>query len=264
VAGGGAVRGSPDQWCPDCRGCDLENATLIRPIEIFGSRIEGAINLSHARTNSVVALVGSLMKGKFYADSPHAESDLALANGAVFKSDVRLNGAKIDGFVNMIGTSFGGTLDADSLQVGTSLIMRSDDQNKASFKDVILRGAKITGQISMIGASFDGELNADKLQVGTSLIMQSDDQNKASFKDVILRSAKITGQISMIGAGFDGTLNAEGLQAGGDLFMFDAHYAQAVDMAFAHVGGSLYLLGATLAGLDLPGARLPGTWRSAG
>ncbi len=33
---------------------DLENAKLIRPIEIFGSRIEGAINLRRARTNSLI------------------------------------------------------------------------------------------------------------------------------------------------------------------------------------------------------------------
>ena len=35
---------------------DLENVKLIRPIEIIYSRIEGAINLSHARTDSVILL----------------------------------------------------------------------------------------------------------------------------------------------------------------------------------------------------------------
>jgi hypothetical protein len=39
------------------------------------------------------------MNGGFAADSLHDESDLSLANGAVFKSDVSLNGAKIDGDV---------------------------------------------------------------------------------------------------------------------------------------------------------------------
>jgi len=46
--------------------------------------------------------------------------------------------------VNMIGASFEGKLNADSLQVGEMLLMRSEGQNKASFKDVVLRGAKIT------------------------------------------------------------------------------------------------------------------------
>ena len=35
---------------------DLENAKLIRPIEIVGSRIEGAINLVRARTDSWIVL----------------------------------------------------------------------------------------------------------------------------------------------------------------------------------------------------------------
>src|SRR6202022_683440 len=64
----------------------LENAKLIRPIEIFGSRIEGAINLTHARADSEIVLDGSLMNSAFAADGLHAESNLSLANGAVFKS----------------------------------------------------------------------------------------------------------------------------------------------------------------------------------
>jgi uncharacterized protein YjbI with pentapeptide repeats len=197
----------------------LENAKLIRPIEIFGSRIEGAINLTHARADSEIVLDGSLMNSAFAADGLHAESNLSLANGAVFKSYVSLNGAKIDGLVDMVGARFDGTLHAGSLQVGGSLYMRSEGQNKTSFKDVLLGSAKVTGQIDMRGASFDGALDADKLQVGTSLLMRSEGQNKTSFKDVILRGAKITGQISMIGASFDGTLDADSLQVGASLLM---------------------------------------------
>jgi hypothetical protein len=37
---------------------DLENAKLIRPIEIFNSRIEGAIDLRRARTDSLIMLQG--------------------------------------------------------------------------------------------------------------------------------------------------------------------------------------------------------------
>ncbi len=174
---------------------DLENAKLIRPIEIFGSQIEGAINLSHARTDSLILLDGSLMYGAFAADSLHTESDLVLRNGAVFKSVVILNGAKIDGGVDMTGASFDGTLNADSLEIGGPLLMRTEGQNKASFKDVVLKSAKVTGQIDLDGASFDGELNVDSLQVGGMLLMRSDAQNKSSFKDVDLNSANINPQL---------------------------------------------------------------------
>ncbi len=61
----------------------------------------------------------------------------------------------------MTGASFDGELDAYALQVGGDVLMDSEGQNKASFKDVDLRGAKVAGQIAMTGASFDGELTAE-------------------------------------------------------------------------------------------------------
>ena len=231
---------------------DLENAKLIRPIEIVGSRIEGAIKLNHARTDSLISLVGSLLKRAFAADGLHAESDLFLRFGAAFKSDVSLIGAKIDGNVDMIGASFDGTLNADKLQVGVSLLMRSEGPNKASFKDVVLRGANITGQIDMRGASFGGTLNADNLRVGEILLMRSEGQNKASFKGVVLRGAKITGQIDMTGASFDGELDANSLQAGEILLMQSDGQNKAsfkdVILRGAKIAGQISMIGASFDG----------------
>jgi uncharacterized protein YjbI with pentapeptide repeats len=231
---------------------NLANAKLTRPIWIVGSRIEGAINLQRARTDSLIVLAGSLMNGTFAADGLHSESDLFLRNGAAFKSAVSLNGAKIDGDVYMIGSSFQGALSADSVQVGGSLLMQSDGQNKASFRDVVLNGAKITGLVSMVGASFDGMLTADALQVGGLLAMRSEDQNKASFKDVILRGAKITGQIDMTGASFDGTLNVGSLQVGESLIMHSDGQNKAsfkdVVLSGATISGAIDMVGASFAG----------------
>jgi hypothetical protein len=64
---------------------DLENAKLIRPFQSAGNRLEGAIKLSHARTDSAIVLDGSLIAGAVAADGLHAESDLFLRNGAAFK-----------------------------------------------------------------------------------------------------------------------------------------------------------------------------------
>ena len=231
---------------------DLENAKLIRLIEIFGSRIEGAINLRDARTDSSIALDGSLTNGDLAADRLHAESYLSLANRATFKSEVSLNDAKIDGDVDMTGASFDGNLTAGFLQVGGSLVMESDDQNKASFKDVILIGAKITGQISMIGASFDGTVSLSLLQVGGSLAMGSLAQNKSSFKDVDLIGAKITGQIDMAGASFEGKLTAGLLQVGGSLVMGSLAPNKSsfkdVNLFGAKITGQISMIGASFDG----------------
>ena len=112
----------------------------------------------------------------------------------------------------MAGASFDGKLDANSLQVGSSLIMRSDDQNKASFNDVILRTANITGQIDMIGTSSAARWTPRSCRSAAICSCISDGQNMASFKDINLRGAKIMGAIYMNGASFSGTLKAEGLR----------------------------------------------------
>ena len=248
---------------------DLENAKLIRPIKICNSRIEDAINLRYARTNSVISLDHSLMDGTFDAEGLHAESGLFLRRGAVFERDVSLKHAKIDGLIDLIGARFHGKLDAQSLQAGGDLFMNSQGQNTTSFQEVVLRSANVRGQVAMYGATFGGKLDANSLQVGGSLLMGpdmgSDNKiiNASSFQYVVLQSAKITGQIYINSASVGTGLNARFLQVGGDLDMRDTHY-EWVLMMLARVGGSLDLRGATLAGLDLAGASIAGDLRLGG
>jgi uncharacterized protein YjbI with pentapeptide repeats len=231
---------------------DLANTTLVRTIKLSGSRIEGWFNLNRAHTDSLVSLSGSLMAGGFFAHGLHAGSDLVLGDEAVFKGDVNLYGANIVGDVDLTGASLEGKLNANALQVGGSLFMRSDSRNKASFKSVDLSGSKISGEISMAGARFDDALNADSMQVGRSLRMQSDAKNKASFKDVILRSAKVTEHIDMRGASFDGTFTAASLQVGGNLSMRSEGENQAsfkdVSLLMAKIAGVIDMTGASFDG----------------
>jgi hypothetical protein len=123
---------------------DLENANLIRSISILDSRIEAAIKLVRARTDSLIALDGSLMNGSFDAYGLHTDSDLSF-NGTVFKNGVNLSGAKIDGSVDLAGAGVDGKLDASQARIGGYLSMNSDEQNKASFNEVDLVDAKVCG-----------------------------------------------------------------------------------------------------------------------
>ncbi len=232
---------------------DLENATLARAIIILGSRIEGAMNLIHARTESLIAVANSSVAGDFNASGLHSESDLFLRYGSVFEKQVVLIGAKIAGQLDMRGANFDGLLLADSLQVGEMLLMRSEGQYKSNFKEVSLRGAKITGQVDMGVASFDWLLLADSLQVGEMLIMRSEGQYKSSFKEVSLRGAKITGQVNMIGASFDGLLFADSLQVGEMLIMrsedqYKSSFKE-VNLRGAKITGQVDMRGASFDGL---------------
>ena len=228
---------------------DLENAKLTRSIAIFASRIEGAINLIRARTDSLIWLEGSLMNGVFDASSLHSESDLLLRNGSVFRSEVNLNSAKIDGHVELTGARFDGNLDAGQLRIGSYLLMNSGSQNKAGFKDVNLSDTNVVGQLNMSGASFDGVLNASLLKVGGHLFAASTGQDKTRFRKVVLLGADIAGSVILVGSNFDGELSASLLQVGGSLFMGSDAQNKAVfkgvDLTNAKVVGHVNMSGAS-------------------
>jgi hypothetical protein len=233
---------------------DLENAKLIRSISILASRIEGKINLIHARTDSVIWLDGSLMNGRFDADSLHSESDLFLRNGDVFKSEVNLNNAKIDGQVVLTGSRFDGKLDAGQAHIGGSLVMKSDDQNKASFSEVDLTDAKVAGQLIFVGANIDGLLKAPLLKVGGSLVASSLGQSKTRFRsDVFMMGAEIAGQVSLQGSTLDNAFDAGLLQVGGNLIMASSGQNKAsfkyVDLAGSRVVGNVFMGGADFDGV---------------
>ena len=226
---------------------DLESVKLIRAVSVLNSRIEGGINLIRARTDSLIWLEGSLMNGVFDASSLHSESDLWLRNGTVFKSEVLLAGAKVDGNVELTGTAFEDKLNASQLQVGGDLFM-----NKASFKNVYLTDGKVARQLTMLAATIDGPLNADLLKVGGNLLASSVGQYKNTFRSVSLINAEIGGNISLTGASVDGALNGSLLQVGGNLLMNSdkdnkAGFKQ-VDLTGAKVTGQLSFAGARVDG----------------
>jgi hypothetical protein len=170
----------------------LDGAKLIRSIEIYNSRIEGEFVLDQAWTDSLIVLAGSLMTGTFTASGLHSESDLFLRNNNVFKREVLLNGAKIDGSVVFVGSSFDGELNAEFLQVGGSLFMQSVGQNKSSFKKVVLRSAKIKAQLAMVGASFDGSQDGERLQVDGTLFMRD-----SHYTNVNMKFAHVGGNLDL-------------------------------------------------------------------
>jgi hypothetical protein len=228
---------------------DLENAKLIRSIAILASRIEDKINLVRARTDSLIWLEGSLMNGLFDASSLHSESDLWLLKGSVFKSEVNLFSAKIDGGVKLTGARFDGKLDAGQVRIGGYLDMNSEDENKASFNEVALIDAKIGGQINMLGASFNGPLHAELMKAGGNLFAPSVGQDKTRFQQVFLVGADVAGNVSLIGNDFDGDLSAGLLQVGGSLFMNSDAQNKArfkrVELSNARVAGHVFMGGAS-------------------
>lgn len=244
-------------------GIDLQNTRLERSLVLRQCRIEGGINLDAARTDSVVEIVGSQISGAFAAPRFRSEPGLTLRDSE-FKWSVSLVGARIDGLLDMDGASVDGHLNADGLQVGDALFMRSNDNNRANFNEVVLVGARVARNVEMSGATLDGNLLADGLQVGAYLFLRSTKQHKASFKGVLLRNVRVAGSVEMDDATFDKDLIVEGLQVGGSLYMRNVVGNGLVNMIFVQTGGGLDLRGATFAQLDLSGASVAGDLRLGG
>src|SRR5204862_339317 len=124
-----------------------------------------------------IALVGSRVDGTITGDQLYARLSLLLRD-TEFKRKVQLNGAKIDGDVDMDGATFREDLEAYSLRIGAHLLMGSTEQNKGSFSKVDLSGTKVGGNVEIVGADLVGNLRLDSLQVGAHLLMRSGENNR--------------------------------------------------------------------------------------
>ena len=133
------------------------------------------VNLNRAKIDGFVNMVGASFGGTLNADS--------CRSGAICSCDLktRTRPASKTWFCAVRKSRDRSTLPAPASTAHltptpcrsvTMLLMRSDGQNKASFKNVVLRGAKIAGQIDMSGASFGGTLNANGLQTGDLLLCE--------------------------------------------------------------------------------------------
>jgi uncharacterized protein YjbI with pentapeptide repeats len=235
------------------------------------------VNLSGARVNQEVRMTGARFDGTLNASSIEVGGDLSMESDADNRTtfdNVNLTGAKIKGKLDMSGADFEGVLHGETLHVDGNLFMQSDLWREPSFKAVDINGATVSGSVSMIGANFDGPLFAGLLKVGGNLEMGSLNAerlmdfarrvgtqpeykaSKVKFKQVFLTGSKVEGNILIPDASFEGAVDASFLQAGGDMDMHDSQYADQVEMGLAHIGGSLDLRGAGLAGLDLSGASI--------
>jgi hypothetical protein len=197
---------------------NLSFATLNHALILENCRILKGIDLSHARTDSVVNVTESNVLGAFSAEEFYDDMSLVI-DGSEFHNSVLLRNSRIVGDLSMEGSMFDGDLNANSLQVGGLLSMRSTPSHIARAKSVSIRAARVTGNAQFVGVDFDGDLDADQLQVGGSFLMRSTDQNRARFQGVILQAAKVAGNVEMDGATLNKELQADGLTVGGYLLM---------------------------------------------
>jgi len=275
----------------------LERCLSEKTIDFEGLQTESFLSVDGSR------VVATTDPASINLAGAHVEKELSLGKGATFEGDVILVGAKIDGQLILMGSTFEQIVNANGLRVGQGLFMNKGTTFKG---EVVLATAKIGGLLTMRGATFSQKLEATSLQVGGDLLM---DEEATFDGDVNLLSAKIGGHLSMVGSifgksvavtgaqvgqslllhngatfkgdvnlvgtkiehnfsmdhtTFDGMVNADSLRVGEHLFIRHAIFRKPTSLIFARVGGNLDLRGTTFVNLDLTGTTIAKDLRLAG
>jgi hypothetical protein len=232
---------------------DLMDAEITSQVRINESRIDGNLILTDSRWGRSISLEGSTVIGKFSAQRMHADSLVLLRNNSLFEGEVDLSYAKIDGNLEMGGSTFIKGMVANSLHLGAGLFMSQSkfggavnlgsakidgelNMENSSFADANLNDSKVGG-LDLRGSVFAEEFIASRLQVASFLFMN----DHAKFGgDVNLNGAKINGVLDMSSSSFSGVVNADRLTVEGGLFMRDhARF------------GKLHLRGAVVRSLEM-------------
>ena len=184
--------------------------------------------------------------------SASIDSDL-LMNEAQFEKDVDLRRAKINGFLDMSGSTFMGKLNMYYALVGGNLFMSAE----AEFRDVVLREAEIRGKLWMSHSKFKGNLDMASVSTVDDLFMRD-----SEFGDVVwMIGAKIGDDLSVDRSKFKKMLNMNSVSIGDDLLMRKSKFDEQVKLGSLTVRSNLDARGATLSKLDLTGARIKGKLR---
>jgi hypothetical protein len=170
-------------------------------------------------------MTGAKVAGALHMESANIGGDVSL--GAEFK-DITLSGIHVRGQFDMTGAKVAGALEISLADIGGSLTMT---------------GAKVAGTLSMDSTNIRGELFMD---------------DPAEFEDVSLSNAQIGGKLLLIGTKVTGSVYMQSVSIGSHLLMLQGSFSKPITLIFAEIGGSLDLRSATLAALDLTGARIGG------
>jgi hypothetical protein len=203
---------------------DLEGATLVRPLILYGCYLENVINLQEARALSI-RLPGCYLPG-LYAAQLETRGDVKLTDGFTCHGEVSLAVAHVGGSLHCDGAklinSHGAALNANGVLVGQS--MRCGYGFLAEGL-IDLVGARIDGQLVLNGARLvrpgGVALQADGLTVGS---MMACSDGFVAEGEVRLHGARIRGPLTFSGATLEG----------------------GIYMPKAHVAGQLLFTGANL------------------
>lgn len=246
---------------------DLEASALACPLFLHGCLFEEPVNLNEA-TAPVIRLPGCHLPG-LSAKQLRTSGNLELNSGFTANDQVRLQGARIGGYLDLRGAHLtnprGWALNAEQVTVDMNVFCQ---EGFTAEGEVRFGGARIAGQLNLDGAHLANPggpaFTADMITVGQAMSLAN---GFTAEGQVRLPAAHISGELNFSGARLvnpgDIALQAGYLTVDQHMNCRDGFTAEGqVHLLGARIGGQLNLRGAHLAN---PGkCALNADWLTAG
>jgi hypothetical protein len=184
-------------------------------VSLIGAKVVGDVDMVGVRVNGILNAHALQVGGSLVLRSG-AKARQAVYGSAGSGTAIDLTSAKVAGNVDMDGVAVNGPFDAANLQVGESLLMRSDGKYVATLHEIFLGGAKIDGNLDMTGALFGRDVVAQGLGVGGDVSMRE----IYSDRSIEMPFARFNGNLDLGGANL-AHLNLRGASIAGEMRLGD-------------------------------------------
>lgn len=177
----------------------LNDSQLHRPL-IFGySRLEKGGIFVRFRSESILAIIGSVVSDTIEAYALNLQSDLLLSNGSRFEKDVRLTGASVYGNIEANKSVFQGIFRLNNADVG-----RNATFNGSQLNAVLMASSRFGFNVTMVGSTFDGPVNMTLSRISGSVNLRGG----SIFRNTVtLDSALVQGNVYADASRFEGLFN---------------------------------------------------------
>lgn len=205
----------------------LTEEKLLGVISSKGVRIAGALfredlNLRHAKVKRQLWLELCRFEKSLLMVNFHIDDWFSLEDSWV-GGELDLNGARLNSFVSLNAIEVVGAVDMVSVRVG--------------------------GNLELSGSKFLAKLDMNSIRVEGSLYLRE----KAEFEEIDLISARIDDCLDLTNGNFHNFINMDGITVGTSVFARNTAFNHKFDvnLAYAHIGSTLDLSGASLGNLNL-------------
>jgi hypothetical protein len=197
----------------NCRITRPVNAGKLRSemsLSLAGSKLASVL-LGSAKIDGSIEASGVAAEGAFSGQRLQVGVNLQLLR-ATIAGDVDLLGAKVDGLLNMRGSTVRGEVQMSAMSAGNLYLGSLSDRAAEYHKGLDLIAARIVGDIDLTGATVDGPVHAQSL-FAQRLMLNSTATRHASYKTVDFTGSRFSSSVEATGARFEEMLKLNGVEA---------------------------------------------------